>query len=492
MIHSLKFFLRTCLFVISFLASTASLLAQESQVDALIKREMNERRIPGVQVAVVQKGAIVLLKSYGIANIENNIPVDNQTIFAINSCTKAFTGVAIMQLVEAGKVDLSAPISTYLDTLPKTWQPITIMQLLTHVSGLPDILSITTSGPQSLTGQRYEDFIWRKVKEMPMAFKTGTQFSYNQTNYALLGKVIDKVSGNSFVQMFKEKQFQVVGMQHTIFADSRDIVPHFAPTYRYKTEIPGHATDEQVLTHNYAEFPGFLRAGSSINSTAEDLAKWIIALQNGKLFKSKTTLQPLWTHGTYNDGTPTQWTPGWGFTKLRPKHRAVGMTGGGRSAFIVYPDDDLAVVVLTNLGGGTPEDYIEEIAGFYNQDVASADPVTLLRKQLREKGFENIQTVIEKLKNQYQDFVLPETDINDWGYRLLSSGKIKEALALFKLNVMTYPASWNAYDSYGEALARIGERENAINMYEKSIALNPDNKNGKRALEKLNNRGSAH
>lgn len=465
--------------------SSVVLLSQESLVDELMKREMNERQIPGAQVAVIHHGKIVLLKSYGVANLENNIPTDNQSIFPINSCTKAFTGVAVMQLVEEGKIDLSAPVSIYIDSLPQAWQSISILQLLTHVSGLPDVIRIPSSGTQSMTEKRYEDYCWEKVKAMPMDFKTGTQFSYNQTNYALLGKVITKVSGKPFVQVVKERQFDVAAMRHTLFADSRDIVPHLAPTYRHRINIPGHHPDEKVLTHNYSEFAGFLRAGSSLNSTAEDLAKWIMSLQRGKLFKSDASLKTLWTHGTYNDGSPTQWTPGWGFTKLRGRHRAVGMTGGGRSGFLVYPDDDLAVIVLTNLSGGSPEDYIEEIAGYYHPEIAVSDAITLLRIQLREKGFDNIQLIAEKLKMQYPDLVLPETDINDWGYRLLAGGKTKEALALFKLNVVLYPLSWNVYDSCGEALAKEGNREEAIKMYEKSIDLNPDNQNGKKVLERI-------
>lgn len=480
-----KLLIRVLLSVTFIVTSLTALLSQELQVDALIKREMAERGIPGIQVAVVQKGRIVLLKSYGIANVENNIPVDDQSVFAINSCTKAFTGVAIMQLVEEGKIDLMAPVSTYLDSLPPAWQPVTIKQLLTHVSGLPDIARAQVAGAQSVSGKRYEELLWEKVKAMPMNFKTGTQFLYNQTNYALLGKVIDKVSGKPFVKGFNERQFQVVGMPHTVFADPRDIVHHRATSYQYKTNIPGHPPTEEVLTHNYVESQEFLRTATSLNSTAEDLAKWIIALQSGKLFRSATSLKVLWTHGTYNDSSPTQWTLGWGFTKLRPKHRAVGMTGGGRSGFLVYPDDDLAVIVLTNLLGGSPEDYIEEIAGFYDPGIAAADAMTLLRTELREKGFEDILTIAEKLKKQYPDFVLLETDLNDWGYRVLSRGKTKEALALFKLNVTLYPQSWNVYDSYGEALARNGDREHAIKMYEKSIALNPDNENGKKILARM-------
>jgi CubicO group peptidase (beta-lactamase class C family) len=210
----------------------------------------------------------VLLKSYGLANIQDSVAVNNQTIFAINSCTKAFTGVAIMQLVEEGKIELSAPISRYLDGLPVGWQSITIKQLLTNISGLPDILNLLNSSTHGLGELGSEAAAWEKVKSMPMLFTTGEQFSYNQTNYALLAKVIDKLSEKSFVTMFNQRQFQVVGMPHTLFGDSRDVIPHFAPTYSHKNNIDGHALDKPRLTCNYAEFPGFLRGSSLCNKAS--------------------------------------------------------------------------------------------------------------------------------------------------------------------------------------------------------------------------------
>lgn len=148
------------LFLISyqFLAVAQS---RTNAVEALLQREMQERRIPGLQVAVVQRGKIVLLKSYGIANIQNAVPVTDKSVFSIYSCTKAFTGVAVMQLVEDGKLDLSAPVSLYLDGLPEPWQPVTIRQLLTHVSGLPNILNILDPDTGKLPGIS-EDLAWCK------------------------------------------------------------------------------------------------------------------------------------------------------------------------------------------------------------------------------------------------------------------------------------------------------------------------------------------
>jgi CubicO group peptidase (beta-lactamase class C family) len=108
---------------------------------------MKESHIPGMQVAVVQHGKLVLTRAYGLADVQHSVPVTTKTPFSIASITKAFTGVAIMQLVEEGKgkLDLDAPVSRYLSSLPVAWRPVTIQQLLTHVSGLPDIVDQKTA-----------------------------------------------------------------------------------------------------------------------------------------------------------------------------------------------------------------------------------------------------------------------------------------------------------------------------------------------------------
>ena len=430
---------------------------------------MSERRIPGVQVAVVKGGKIVLSKAFGLADIEHSVPVTNKTIFPIFSCTKALTGVAIMQLVEEGKVELSAPVSRYLDGLPPSWQGITIRQLLTHVSGLPNILNLLDPVTYGLPHGTNEEQIWTKLKSMPVNALPGERFSYNQTNYYLLGKVIEKQTGKPFTQVFEERQFKIAGTQNTGFGDSRT-------TYRYVNE---------KLIKDYAEFPHFRRTASGMNSTAEDLARWIIALQHGKLLKTKQALETLWTAGTFNNNEPTLWTMGW-MAKPRPKHRAVVATGGSRAAFFVYPEDDLAVVVLTNLAGAFPEEFIDELAGYYKPEIAASDPVTALRMELRQRGYENAIEVYQELKRKDSRFQPRENDLNDWVYRMLNGGgKPKEALEIFKLNVFLYPNSANVYDSVAEAHAVNGNRELAIKNYKRSLELDPKNTNAAQQLKKL-------
>ena len=445
-------------------------LAQSAaiRVENLIHDEMVERRIPGVQVAVVRGGKIVLSRSFGVADIQHSVGVTAGTVFPIYSCTKAFTGVAIMQLVEEGKVELSAPVSRYLDGLPPAWQAITIRQLLTHVSGLPNILNLLDPVTYGVPHGTNEEQIWTKLKTLPVN-PPGERFSYNQTNYYLLGKVIEKVTGEPFTQVFEERQFKIAGLQNTGFGDAQT-------TYRYVNN---------KLVKDYAEFPPFRRTASGMNSTAEDLARWIIALQRGKLLKTKSALETLWTAGTFNNKQPTLWAIGW-MAKPRPRHRAVAATGGSRAAFFVYPEDDLAVVVLTNLAGAFPDDFIDELAGYYKSDTAASDPVTALRMELRKRGYEHAIDVYHELKRKDAQFQPHENDLNDWAYRLMNGGgKPKAALEIFKLNVFLYPNSANVYDSVAEAYAVNGNRELAIKNYKRSLELDPKNTNAAQQLKKF-------
>lgn len=478
---------RIILLAIVLLSPQTTAFAQSPNVraEALLRREMRERSIPGLQAAVVKDGKIVLLSSLGTADLQSQTPVTNNSVFGIYSCTKAFTGVAIMRLVEDGKLDLAAPVSRYLDGLPVAWQPVTIRQLLTHVSGLPNVLRVLDPATYGFPSGSNEDTVWTRTKALPMEFTPGERFNYNQTNYALLGKIIDKLTRKPFAQVFREQQFDVAAMSHTGFGDSREITPNMVRTYRYVNQSDGQKLPAEKLVHDYAEFPPFRRTASGMNSTAEDLARWVIALQQGKLLRTKSALQTLWTAGSFNNGSPTQWALGW-MSKPRPQHSAIVATGGTRTAIFVYPEDSVAVIVLTNLVGSAPEEFVDELAGFYNPEISASDPVTALRMALRERGYEHAIEVFNELKRRNPQFEPLERDLNDWAYRMLNGGgKPKEALEIFKLNVYLYPSSSNVYDSVAEAYAANGHLDLAIKNYKRSLELDPKNTNAVQQLKKL-------
>lgn len=338
-------------------AATALDEANE-QTRQLILRTMKERRIPGLQVAVIKDDRLVLSENYGFANVENRVPVTGQTLFPLNSGTKSFTGVAMMQLAEAGLVNLDAPVSLYLEDLPKAWRQIRVRQLLAHTSGLPDIVD----QPGPVAGAT-EAGMWKAVKQQALEAPVGERFSYNQTNYGLLAQIIATQAKVTYGQYLAERQFAVADMPLTTFGDSYDLVPNAATIYSHFPRRTLAPDDASRLSHWVYDIPYSLHAGGGIQTTGGELARWVIALSTGR-FISAASKRSMWTPEKLNSGVDGAWAAGWPVLAAAPKRQVAGI-GGNRAAFIVYPDDGLAIIVLTNLVGGNPERFIPQIAEFY-------------------------------------------------------------------------------------------------------------------------------
>ena len=340
-------------------AAASTLEEANQQTRQLIQRVMRERRIPGLQIAVVKEERVVLSESYGLGNVENRVPATGATLFPINSATKSFTGVAMMQLAEAGRVDLDAPVSRYLADLPEAWRQVRIRQLLAHTSGLANIVD-----RQGLIGGGTESDAWEAVKARPMDAPIGEKFAYNQTNYGLLAKIITKQAEMPYEQYFAKRQFAVADMRATTFGDSYDLVPNAATIYSYSRRRARVDSDDNRLAHWFDDLPPGLRTGGGIQTTADELARWIIALFEGRLI-SPASVESMWVPEKLSSGAEGKWAAGWPVLDASPGNRQVAGIGGGRAAFVIYPDDRLAIIVLTNLVGASPEGFIPEIAEFY-------------------------------------------------------------------------------------------------------------------------------
>jgi CubicO group peptidase (beta-lactamase class C family) len=311
---------------------------------------MTQRSIPGLQVAVVRNERIELLDTLGLANLEHQVPATHSSVFSINSMAKAFTGVALMQLVEESQLDLSAPISSYLDNLPETWRPITVRQLATLTSGLPEIMVYTADSSVALIGDGSEAGAWKAAYAAPFEFPSGKGYRYTQTNYALLGKIIDRLSGKPFTQFITERQLAVAGMPNTLYGNDKDIVGHRANTYMCVT-VDGEPTGR--VTNSHINWPPVLQTAAGLHSTAEDLANWVIALRRGVLLREASSLETLCEPVPLYDGSPGIWGIGW--LVGRSFAGRVPAPGGGAKAQVVLYPDGLAVVLLTNLIGAFQE-----------------------------------------------------------------------------------------------------------------------------------------
>ena len=355
-----------------FLLISNALIAQTKKEKFLteLNQEIINEKIPGCGIVVIKNGKVIISESIGLADFAFSVPVDSTTIFSINSLAKIFAGTAVMQLVEEGKINLSYPISYYLNDLPLKWQKITIRQLLSHTSGLPDIEDVENGG---LIGGKGEEFAWEKVKKEDIRFKAGEKFDYIQTNYVLILKMIEEVSNINYLQFLRENQFDRIGVTDAIiYGSSFDVVKNKSTTYSYykKEKLTKKYVKGEKLYEISEDFSPIVWADAGAFSTVNALAKWLVALENGKFISNKST-EEMWTavplnNGKYGGfgGTLNGYGYGWPVI-MRDAHPAIAPIGGGRASLIIYPEDKLTIILLTNLTGSSPQRIIEKVAHNY-------------------------------------------------------------------------------------------------------------------------------
>jgi CubicO group peptidase (beta-lactamase class C family) len=341
---------------------------KKKEIINCLKKEMEEKKIPGCQLVVLKDNKILLSEAIGIANVPFSIPVKTNTIFSINSISKVFASVAIMQLQEQNKLNINDRISRYIDSIPENWKKITIKQLMSHTSGLPDI-----EDEKGLIGDKGQDSAWLMVKKLPLQSEVGEKFNYNATNYYILQRIIEKCSAVTFEKFVRKNQFDVVGMKEIYYGNSYDVIQNKCPTYSYyhQDKITKENIKGTKLKETYEEFPSKMIADAGAFTTAEEMAKWIIGLQSGKLLKKNEDIDIIWepvklNNGSYDGfgGLLNAYALGWPVI-TRQNHSAIAPIGGGRAAFIIYPKDNLTIILFTNLTGSSPEEIIEKIAKLY-------------------------------------------------------------------------------------------------------------------------------
>lgn len=307
-------------------------------VDDTVKHLMTERQIPGLVLQVMQHGQTVKTAAYGQANLEWNIPATPDTVFEIGSITKQFTAACILILVQESKLSLDDPISRHLTNTPASWSDITIRHLLTHTSGITNYTGL--DGFELSRHLTPAQFI-AQIGVQPKLFATGTQYSYCNTGYNLLGFIVENVSGQSYWDFLTARILQPLGMTATVKREPSRILARRAAGYDL---VEGHLVNRDV---NYTD----LFSAGEIASTVGDMMKWNAGLDSEKILGPAAKSQ-WWTTGKLNDGTPTGYGFGWFLTPLAG-HRCQahgGATSGFSAANQRFPDDGLELVVLSNSG----------------------------------------------------------------------------------------------------------------------------------------------
>lgn len=344
------------------LAFTAALIlpaaAEEARIAGFMKDYLAKKSIPGCAVLVRDRGEIALCAGYGVANVEHSVPVTRQTLFQSGSIGKQFTAMAILILVEEGKLALDDPVSRHLD-VPKSWEAVTVRHLLTHTSGLGDY-------PESFDVQRdhTEDELLEMIKAQPLGFAPGDEWNYSNLGYVVLGILIHRVSGKSYEEFLRERIFEPLGMKGARVISEEEIIPHRAAGYRLK--------NGRLLNQEWVAPSVNTTGDGSLYLSVNDLARWFEALDNKKLI-SPALYEEMWTPARLADGETADYGFGWGIEETDSGKRVL-QHGGAWQGFIGmiqrYPDDGLSVAVFCNRAGAGAGYIAQTIAGFYRPKLA--------------------------------------------------------------------------------------------------------------------------
>lgn len=338
-----------------------------AKADAWLKEQLAARKIPGMAVTVIRDGAVVFERAYGLANVELVVPVTTRTRFVIASTTKAWAATAIMMLVGQGKVGLDQPIGELLPDLPPSWRGVPVRRLLSHTSGLPDVMVSPNTG-ELLSSDRDSALAIAAAK--PLDFPVGTEWSYNQTNYTLLGMIVDRVTGSSFMPWILEHLARPLGLASPVFGDSRAVVPGRATMYtRWALAAQGPPKPLDSLRVVSYLYQPWIHMAAGLNSTATDLARFGDAVRAGRLI-SPALRDTMWTAIALADGETFRFggTAGMGLGWMvddDPKGKSVGMDGGAAASLRVFPTKRVSVAVLTNLQGAGPDQLAQGVAAFF-------------------------------------------------------------------------------------------------------------------------------
>lgn len=463
-------------------------------LDRIINEYVNEEFVPGLSVGVVYNNETIYTKGFGVKNVDTKEPVDENSLFHMASVSKTFVATGMMQLVEQGKIRLDECVTEYLPYFKlkdDRYKDITIRQLLSHISGMPDEDSYEWDRPQ-YDEEALERYV-RSINEKELMWEPGEKFAYSNIAYEILGNIIEKVSGMSFEEYMKENILNVIQMKESNFLKplvSKDLLtsPHVLDI-----ENGYGAVVSEIFPYNRAHGPS-----STLSSSAVEMCNYAIANMNEGRFKGEKILEAnsyseLWREyastdwGGYTSEIGLAWFLGeYKGNKVRSHS---GMDTGFRSNLIILPDKGIAVVVMIN------SDYIgTKILCTSILDILLGEEVEYIKKSLvshivRTMFSNNIEIALQeysKIKqNSIEEYLVYEEEFNAIAYNLLERKRINEAIEVLKLSIQIFPESANLYDSIGEMYLLQGNKELALENYKKSVNLDSNNVEGKKIIDEL-------
>ena len=333
--------------------------------DRYLDAELSRQGIPGLALAIVRHGKPVYVRGYGVATLEHPVPVKPDTVFQIGSIGKQFTATAVMLLAREHRLELDDALSKHLPDIPPSWAQVTLRTMLNHQSGIPQL----TPPDRDLLDLRHDygdEEYTRLATSLPLDFAPGSDASYSDTAYVLLGFVVNRVIGAFYGDFLQERVFRPLGMSRTRIISDADIVPDRAS---------GYEQDERGALRNQAWVAPALNrtADGSLYSTVLDLARWDEALYQERILQHGER-ERMWRIDPHSDGRKPLYHYGFGWEVNRLRgHRVVEYDGnwqGFQAAMARYDDRALTVIVLTNRSGCRVQRLAHTVAGIVDPELA--------------------------------------------------------------------------------------------------------------------------
>ena len=321
---------------VAMASSPAMDAALAGRIDADAQQVLQRTGTPGATIAVYRNGAPVYVQAYGLSDRERKTPATASTPYEIGSITKQFTAAAILQLREAGKLDINATLAAYLPDAPHA-KEVTLKQLLSHTSGMPEYLDGPDVEAWAVKPATLKQ-IMARIKDRPLDFPPGSRWSYSNSGYVLLGRVIEVVSHESYEHYVKTHLLMAAGMSHTTTVADEARVPGIAKGYRH--------TDGKLEPAPTIHASVGWAAGNLV-STVADLERWNVALQGGKIIGAADyALMTTQAAGSTDYGLGL-------FVDTLDDQPRIGHTGGSfgfTTSNQYFPKQGIQIIAFTNVG----------------------------------------------------------------------------------------------------------------------------------------------
>lgn len=459
-------------------------------------------------VLVAEEGKIIYERSFGYADFPAQKLNSTNILFPIASISKTLTATGILQQIEKGNLRLTDPVVKYFPDFP--YPAITIRHLLSHTSGLPPYNAFFDSIKAKYPGRVFtnRDFMaGLAANKKPLIYQPGEKVNYDNINFIVLALILEKVSGKSLEDYIKKNILKPAGMHNTEFFslsvqfDPTKEMENFAFPHLYPHLYSDLLVKSNTVPYiqNYWHAYNFSGFGDYI-STVHDLLKYDKAFYSSQLL-TEATLREAFIPVRLNNGSdnPDEFGLGWEIEKDTSLGKIVYHSGAATGlSCIILRNISLhqTVILFDNMHFNAHEIATNALAILNGRKIQypGKSIANIYGKVLVNQGPAAASDTLYRLKKDTINYELSEDEINSLGYDLMGENntfhfpeahRYKDAVEAFKINMELFPSSWNVYDSYGESLLKIGKKEEAIKMYQRSIELNPKNEGGKKMLADL-------